>query len=237
MRDQTREREDPSQYPAGLLPQDATNYIHEPEWGMLSPGMRVSTAPAADSRPTTSGILLRKGGTQCITVASHAFPDTQEVFHPAPHCDKIGDIIKRHPELDTAMVQLTPANSHRLTNNTYFQAEPSRRLALSSDITPGTWFEADGMNTGLLSFLCLGKALEKPARPITDIPADEWKQSTFFNIFGTRSPQIMEGIYRAPLVEAGTGLVAGLLHLANGVWTECAALDGLVAERWGSRLG
>lgn len=38
-RDQTREREDPSQYPAGPHPQDETNYIREPEQGMFSPGM------------------------------------------------------------------------------------------------------------------------------------------------------------------------------------------------------
>lgn len=169
-RDQTREREDPSQYPAGPHPQDETDYIREPEQGMFSPGMGVSTGPAADSRPTISGILLRKGDTQYITVANHAFSDTQ-VFHPAPHGDKIGDIIKRYPELDIAMVQLTPANSHRFTNNTYFQTEPPKHLAQSSDITPGTWFEVDGMSTGLLSFPCLGKALEKPACPITDIPA------------------------------------------------------------------
>ena len=246
MRDHTRERIlNPSQYlpgpPIGPLPQDATNYINEPDWGILSPGMRVSTGCAADSGfcadavlSTTSGILLRKGATCYVTVANRGFPDTQEVFHPAPYGDKIGDIENRYPELDIAMVRLTPANSGRYTNRTYFQAKAPRRLAETVDMAPGSWCEVDGMSTGMLSLLYSGRAMEEPVKPPghPPIPVHQWKRKTLFNVFGATSPQLLEGICGAPLVEEETGLVAGFFHLAAGDWAECAALDDLVAEGW-----
>lgn len=246
MRSHTHERIlDPAQYfpgPAiGPLPQDATDYINEPGWGILSPGMRISTGYAAESGifaetnlSTTSGILLRKGASCCITVANHGFPDLQRVFHPAPYGNQIGDIIDRYPELDIAMVQLTPANFSRYTNNAYFQAEPPRRFAENADMVPGSWFEMDGMSTGMLSLMYSGTALEKPIRPPghPPIPFHLWQHKNLFNMFGATSPQLVEGSYGAPLVEEETGLVAGFFHLAAGDWAECAAVDDLVAEGW-----
>ena len=51
-----------------------------------------------------------------------------------------------------------------------------------------------------------------------------------FRIFGASSPQLMDGLCGAPVVEAETGNVAGFFHLANGDWAECATLDDLVAD-------
>lgn len=173
MRNHTRERVlDPVQYLPGPMLQDTTNYIHEPNWDILSPGMRVSTEYAAYSKvyadavpSTTSGILLRKDTTCYMTVANHTFLNSQEVFHPTPSGDKIGDIVDRYPERNIAMVQLTPANYPQCINQTYFQAQAPRRLAETTDMIPGSWFEVDGMSTGMLSFLYCAKSLEKPARP------------------------------------------------------------------------
>lgn len=167
-------------------------------------------------------------------MANRGFPDTQEVFHPTPYGDKIGDIGNRYPELDIAMVRLTPANSGRYTNRTYFQAEAPRRLTETVDMAPGSWCEVDGMSTGMLSLLYSGRAMEEPVRPPGHplIPVHQWKRKTLFNVFGATSPQLLEGICGAPLVEEETGLVAGFFHLAAGDWAECAALDDLVAEGW-----
>ena len=127
---------------------------------------------------TTSGIILRKGENCYSTVANHGFPNTEDVFHPYPSGEKIGHIADRYPELDIAMVQLTPASSDRYTNRVYFQAEAPRRLAEVSDMVPGSWFEVDGMSTGLLSLLYCGRSMERPpGHP--PIPVSQWQQKNF----------------------------------------------------------
>ncbi|KOS42617.1 hypothetical protein ACN38_g6477 [Penicillium nordicum] len=246
MRNHTRERIlDPAQClpgpTIGPLPQDATDYIHEPNWGILTPGMRVSTGYAADSGvcadanfSTTTGILLRKGTNCYITVANHGFLGSQQIYHPTPYGDKIGDIVERYPELDIAMVQLTPTNFCRYTNQTYFQAQAPRRLAEPTDLAPGTWFEVDGMSTGMLSLMYIGNSMEKPASAPghPEVPVHRWRKNTMCGIFGATNPQVLDGICGAPLVEEESGLVGGFFHLAAGEWAECAALDDLIAEGW-----
>jgi len=245
MKDRTRERLlDPRQYlpgpSIGPLPQDGTNYLREPSWGVLCPGVRVSTGSTTDSgyanavQSSTCGVLLRKGTARHVSVANHGFFAGSEVFHPVYNGDKIGDIVDRYPELDLAMVQLTPANSGRFSNETYFQAEPPKRLAKRSDLDLGSWFEVDGMSTGLISFQLAAKTFQKPKRPPghPEIPALQWRRDIVFRIFGASSPELMDGLCGAPFVEVNTVNVAGFFHLANGDWAECAALDDLVAEGW-----
>jgi hypothetical protein len=243
MKDHTRERLlDPSRSLPGLpIPQDGTNYLREPEWGILNPGVRVSTGLATDSgtytdvvRSTTCGVLLRKGPSMRVTVANHGFLDRSEVFHPAADGDKIGDIVHRYEKLDIAMVKLTPANFNRFSNRTYFQAKPPERLVNSANVRMGEWHEVDGMSTGLLSFLCTLKTWARPIRPPghRTIPVLKWKRDTTFRIFGASSPQLRDGLCGAPFVGEGTGNVAGFFHLANGDWAVCATLDDLVAEGW-----
>jgi hypothetical protein len=245
MKDHTRERLlDPGRYLPpliGPLPQDRTNYLREPSWRILNPGVRVSTIPATGSRTyadavqsTTCGILLRKGASMRISVANHGFLAGDEVFHPTADGDKIGDIVDRYPELDIAMVQLTPAHFSHFSNQTYFQAEPPRRLADRSNLVRGTWFEVDGMSTGMLSFQYLRDTFECPVRPPghPPIPVLQWKRDVAFRIFGASSPELIDGLCGAPFVETETGNVAGFFHLANGDFAECVAIDDLVAEGW-----
>jgi len=204
MRDHTRERLlDPSQCLPGPL-----------------------IGPAVQS--TTCGILLRKRATRYVSVANHGFLATNEVFHPAYDGDKIGEIAYRYPELDIAMVQLTPANSSR------FSTEPPKRLVETYDLAPGTWFEVDGMSTGLLSFLFMSNSFENPVRPPGHprVPFLKWQHNVVSRIFGASNRQLMDGLCGAPFVEERTGNVAGFFHLANGDWAECAALDDLIAEGW-----
>jgi hypothetical protein len=161
MKDHTRERLiDPGRYLPGPLigpvPQDGTNYKME---------------------LTTSAIRL--------TVAHHGFLAGDEVFHPSPDGDKIGDIVDRYPELDIAMVQLTPANLSRFS--TYFQAEPPKRLVDTPNIVRGSWFEVDGMSTGMFQFQYLGDSWEYPVRPPghPKIPILKWERDMTFRIFGS----------------------------------------------------
>ncbi|CRG90762.1 hypothetical protein PISL3812_07807 [Talaromyces islandicus] len=246
MKSRTRERlMDPSQYlPApriGSLPQDRTDYLREPGWGIISPGVRVSTGFAVNSGlssdtvlSTTCGVLMRKGGTRRVSVANHGFVQTCEVYHPAYDGDKIGDIVNRSPELDIAMVQLTPANSNKFSNETYFQAEPPRRLLESGKIVRGTWFEVDGMSTGLLSFNYIGNVLQPPITPPGHpaMPFHQWRIDFTTRIFGATSPTVVGGICGAPMVQERTGGVAGFFHLAEGEYAVFAALDDLVAGGW-----
>lgn len=244
MKNHARERLlDPSRYLTGIgpLPQDGTNYLREHSWGLLSPGVRVSTSPttysgtyANEVQSTTCGVLLRKGATECISVANHGFPERTEVFHPGCDGDKIGDIVHRYPELDIAMVQPTPSNSNRFSNGTYFQAEPPKRLAERCDLVRETWFEVDGMSTGLLSFQYIADSVEEPLRSPghPKIPVLQWRLNTIYRIFGARNPVVIDGICGAPIVEIETGNVAGFFHLANGDFAECAALDDFVTEGW-----
>ena len=170
-----------------------------------------------------------------VTVANHGFrAGNEEVFHPSADGDKIGDIVDRYPELDIAMVQLTPANFSRFSNQTYFQAEPPKRLIEAPNPSWGTWFEVDGMSTGMLSFLHLRVSIERPVRPPghPEIPILKWKRDVAYRIFGASSPELMDGLCGAPFVEAETGNVAGFFHLVSGDWVECAAIDNLVAEGW-----
>jgi hypothetical protein len=169
-----------------------------------------------------------------VSVANHGFLAGDEVFHPTADGDKIGDIVDRYPELDIAMIQLTPAHFSHFSNQTYFQAEPPKRLADASNLVEGTWFEVDGMSTGMLSFQYLIDSWEYPVRPPghPKIPVLKWKRDMTFRIFGASSPQLMDGLCGAPFVEIETGNVAGFFHLANGDWAECAAMDDLVAEGW-----
>lgn len=121
MKDHRRERLlDPGRYlpgpTIGPLPQDGTNYLREPSWRILSPGVRLPTGSATSSgtyadavQSTTCGILLRKGTSKRVSVANHGVLASNDVFHPAADGDKIGEIVNRYPELDNALVQLTPA--------------------------------------------------------------------------------------------------------------------------------
>lgn len=41
-----------------------------------------------------------------------------------------------------------------------------------------------------------------------------------------------EGVCGAPIVDIGTGGVAGFFHSGNNEWAECATTDDLVALGW-----
>ena len=121
------------------------------------------------------------------------------------------------------ILRLTLAYSSHFSNQTYFQAEPPKRLTDISNLVRGIWFEVDVMSTGMLLFQYLIDSCERPIRPPghPEIPILRWKRDTAFRIFGASSPQLMDGLCGAPFVEVETGNVAGFFHLAYGDWAEC----------------
>jgi hypothetical protein len=104
----------------------------------------------------------------------------------------------------------------------------------SREIRRGTWFEVDGMSTGLLSFNFIGHTLQPPISPPghPSIPFLDWRLDFVTRIFGATNPTVMDGICGAPMVEERTGNVAGFFRLGNGEYAAFAALDDLVAEGW-----
>ncbi|MCJ1345778.1 hypothetical protein MMC31_003987 [Peltigera leucophlebia] len=224
----------------GPLPQDGSNYLDEPQWGFLTPGMRISTGiftsgPNKDAvTSSTSGVRLRKNAVERITVANHRFLTEKEVFHPSELGVKIGDIEERYDELDIAMVRLVPSKSSSYSNNIYFQGEPPRRLVTLDEVEANSYFEVEGMSTGLITMLFRGSAMETPLRPLghPPIPVLHWQRYSIMEIFGASNPKLIEGLCGAPIVEVDSGNVAGFFHLAAGDYAQCAALDDLIAEGW-----
>jgi hypothetical protein len=218
----------------GPAPQDGTDYLNEPEWGFLSPGMRVSASdPERLVSSTTLGTLLRKGGLERCTVADHGFLRDQDIFHPDVDGTKIGEVTERYPEFDIAMVKLNP--SHTFTNGSYFQGEPPKRLVASDEIGVGAFYEVEGMSTGLMTLMHRGRGMKRPIRPIghPKVPVTEWNVYNVNQVFGASSPELIDGLCGAPMVGVDTGNVAGFFHMAAGDFAISAALDDLVAEGWG----
>jgi hypothetical protein len=169
-----------------------------------------------------------------ITIANHGFVHDTDVYHPSHYGDKIGDIQERFEDLDVALVQLNPLQTSLYTNETYFQAEPPRRFVEADMVELNTYFELDGMSTGLITLVYLGTAMERPPRPPGhgEIPFHRWRTYNICEIFGATNPQLLDGLCGAPMVGVETGDVAGFFHLASGDYAECAALDDMIAQGW-----
>ncbi|KAL5324693.1 hypothetical protein ACEPPN_009241 [Leptodophora sp. 'Broadleaf-Isolate-01'] len=244
MRNMTRARRvDPAQHSTagiGPMPQDDQNYLRQSSH--LSPGCRVECGhgiPGSQNEgvnaATSAGVKLRHfDGREVLTVAHHGFLISKEVYHPYAGEDKIGDIIDTRPELDIALVELTPTASERFTNTCYFQAETPRALLEGSEIKQGSWSEVDGMSSGLVTLLTYAKRFSKPKRPAghPEIEFRRWEAHSVDAMFGAVNNTICEGMCGAPIVQCETGGVCGFFHLSDGLNCFTAHLDDLVAEGW-----
>jgi hypothetical protein len=152
----------------GPISQDDQNYLRQGSY--LSPGCRIECgrgAPGSQSQDintaSSAGVKLRKStGEEVLTVTHHGFLISTEVFHPFADGDKIGDVINTRPDLDVALVKLTPIASKNFCNTCYFQAETPQRLLEGYQIEEGSWFEVDGMSSGLVSLLAYGERYMAP---------------------------------------------------------------------------
>jgi hypothetical protein len=162
---------------------------------------------------------------------------SKEVYHPRVDEEKVGDVVERRPELDLALVQLTPdtsTTSAKFANALCFQAEPPQMLLKGSQINQGSWSEVDGMSSGLVSLLTYGRCYMKPKRPLGHLKIyfREWRAYSVNAIFGAVNSSICEGMRGASIVQYETGGVGGIFHLADGSNCFNAHLDDLVPEGW-----
>jgi hypothetical protein len=108
------------------MSQDDQNYFRQVLY--LSPGYRLEcgygipgSQKEAMNAVTSAGIKLRRfDGQEVLTVSYHRFLVSKEVYHLYAGEDKIGNIINTRPELDIALVKLTPATAGKFTNACYF---------------------------------------------------------------------------------------------------------------------
>ncbi|KAJ5419875.1 uncharacterized protein N7487_003425 [Penicillium crustosum] len=208
----------------------------------LTPGCRIESGLGLSGAPaeftnaaTTCGIKIRNlAGEEMLTVANHDFLSSKEVYHPFVNGDLVGDIIDTRPELDIALVKLTPAASSSFTNSCYFQAEPPTRLLEMSQISQGSWSEVDGVSSGLFSMMNIGIQTMQPKRPAghPEIEFSEWDTRSVDLLFGNVTMAISDGVCGAPIVDAESGGVSRFFHLSDGVFSYSAVLDDLVAEGW-----
>ena len=227
----------------GPMPQDGTNYLVQPAFNMICPGVRVSSGHSMEDGEvtdrlafTTCGIRLRKGTEDRVTVANHGFLHSNDVYHPhaGPGGELIGQIVDRYPELDVALVKLNPSHLARFKNDNYFQAEAPKRL-VGKHVKVHEWYEVDGMSSGLISLFLEGVRARRPVRP-PNFPAFEhtyWTTNNIHRVFGGIAPMLVDGMCGAPIVETDTGAVAGFFHLVQGDgWAISATIDDLIAEGW-----
>ena len=243
MRSRTRPRiVDPPQTLAdGTIVQDNSNYLRQ---SALTPGCRVESGPvepgtlaASVTAATTCGIKMRNlPGEEVLTVANHGFLSSRKVYHPFVNGgDLIGNVIDTRPELDIALIKLTPAASVSFTNSCYLQTTPPTRLLEGFQVPSGSWSEVDGMSSGLFSLMKEGCRARRPQRPIghPEVNFTEWHTEVLFRVFGNVSSPISDGVCGAPIVDIESGGVVGFFHLSDGVHAYSAELDDLVAEGWG----
>ena len=240
MRSRTRPRiVDPPQTLAdGTIVQDNSNYLRQ---SALTPGCRVESGPvepgtlaASVTAATTCGIKMRNLlGEEVLTVANHGFLSSRKVYHPFVNGgDLIGNVIDTRPELDIALIKLTPAASVSFTNSCYLQTTPPTRLLEGFQVPSGSWSEVDGMSSGLFSLMKEGCRARRPQRPIghPEVNFTEWHTEVLFRVFGNVSSPISDGVCGAPIVDIESGGVVGFFHLSDGVHAYSAELDDLVAE-------
>ncbi|KXG52614.1 uncharacterized protein PGRI_095640 [Penicillium griseofulvum] len=220
---------------------DTANYLRR---SALTLGCRVESGfeePSPGSQPTTAattcGVKIRNiAGEERLTVAIHAFLSSKDIYHAQVNGgDLIGQVVDTRPELDVALVKLTPAASYSFTNTCYFQAEPPTRLSDNAHIGLGSWSEIDGMSSGLFSMMNSGVMNSRPIRPVGHpaIPYSKWDTRLVDTVFGNIEGFVSDGVCGAPIVDVESGGVAGFFHLSDGSFATSAVLDDLVAEGWG----
>lgn len=224
------------------LVQDDSDYLYaEPK--KLSPGVCLASAVLDNSglstspwRTTTAGIMLQRGSERLISVANHGFRQADEVYHPTPLGRKIGQIVERLPELDIGLLSLDPSIS--FSNDRYFQAPAPRRMVPHAQIRAGDNFEMDGISTGRLDLVAVGKSFyfEDPTPPAGEydlVDFQGWRIELTFAAFGPTGQQARDGVCGAPFVDL-EGRVGGFCRSSDAsyLFAHTPALDGLIRRGW-----
>jgi len=208
----------------------------------LSPGIKVV---GHWQKATSSGVVVRNGHLKRLTLAYHGFLDTDDVHHPDPLPQwKIGAIDITFPWLDVALCRL--AENVKYSNNTYFTANPPKRLVSSSfmdtRIRTGTWFEAEGFTSGRVHLFYRGPAVGFAHMPSYMKDAHRFTErqprQAEMEYMGPEVGDMQEGLCGAPVVhEASTdeevnGIVPGFAWLKCGRDLIVASVDDVIDEGW-----
>jgi hypothetical protein len=203
----------------------------------LSPGVKV----VGKSLATSSGVLVENpAGIQRLTLANHRFLDTDEVYHPDVfESYRLGTIDLRFPLMDIALCQVTSPIAY--ANHTYFEANPPQQLVttefIDENVTTASWFEAEGMSSGLVSLLYSGPAIGYPKLP-PYIEEANLLQDYTFTYFGPDAVGVRPGLCGAPVVHEKAydnkcdGVVIGFVWLNDGRDCIVTALDELLECGW-----
>ncbi|MCJ1227536.1 hypothetical protein MMC12_004192 [Toensbergia leucococca] len=216
---------------------DDTGYLDRQ--GYINPGVKVDGLTAS----TSAGLLLRNITTQQrrLTVANHAFLDTNEVWHPDGNASLLGTIDERYEAEDLALVKLK--NHVAFRNTEYFDGTVPRRLLRSTEIplaNMSQWFCCDGFSTGLVSLRAIGTMWHVPSRgrgsddPLGRIQYAEFVREIVFENTGPTGEVAGDGLCGAPIVwdDGDHGGVAGFYQVGNSTYSLCAVLDKLMDAGW-----
>lgn len=227
--------------PSNLV-QDNSDYLYaDPK--TLSPGICLASATLDNSDPltntwrtTTAGIMLQRGSDRLMTVANHGFSRSDEVYHPTPLGRRIGQIVERLPELNIGLVSLDPSIS--FTNTRYFLAPAPLRMVSHDEIQAGDYYEVDGISTGRLDFVAVGKSyyFEDPTPASVEyecIDVQGWKIELTYSAFGPTGQRARDDVCGAPMVNQ-EGRVAGFFRPsdASSLFAHTPALDTLIRQGW-----
>ena len=208
----------------------------------LTPGIKV----VGHEKATSSGVIVRKGVVERLTLAFHGFLDTDDVHHPDPLTQwKIGTIDITFPWLDISLCRLS--EDLKYSNKTYFTANPPKRLVSSKfmdeHIGMGSWFEAEGFTCGRVHLYYRGPAVGfaympsyvRDAHRFTGRP---YARQTEMEYLGPEVGEMQEGLCGAPVVHEASrdeevdGVVPGFAWLMCGRDLIVASVDDIIDEGW-----
>lgn len=140
------------------------------------------------------------------------------------------------PELDIGLVSLDPSIS--FSNGRYFQAPFPRRIIPHAQIRAGDNFEMDGISTGRLDLVAVGKSFyfDEPIPPAVEYDpaeAQSWRFEVSFWASGPTGQLAREGVCGAPFVDT-EGRVGGFFRYSDesSLFAHTPALDGLTRRDW-----
>lgn len=145
--------------------------------------------------------MLQRGSERRISVANHGLRLSDEVYRPTPLGRRIGQIVERLPGLDIGLVSLDPSIS--FSNGRYFQAPNPRRMIPHVQIRVGSNFELDGISTGRLDLVAVGKSyyfdgLVPPAVEHDLVEVQHGRIEISFSVFGPTGQLARDGVCGAP---------------------------------------
>ncbi|MCJ1258731.1 hypothetical protein MMC24_006564 [Lignoscripta atroalba] len=109
-----------------------------------------------------------------------------------------------------------PSPCQQYSNEMYFQADLQKRLLVEADtLQPNSYFQVDGMSTGLITFIISGDRHGRTypsASQQAKISAVNWQRHLVYRICGVLSSDLVEKLHGAAIVGVENGDVAEILE-------------------------